>query len=95
MTYSLNAPELDYRFVPSPNYKFWLSRLECGAHSGGESTGVDLYALAVNNSGVMLVSDFPCAFPDFYAAIHYDSIKGVVYSDNGNAAVVGTGLPPA
>jgi hypothetical protein len=59
-----------------------------------ESTGFDLYALAVSNSGISLVSDFPYVFPTFYAGIHYDSTKGVVYSDNGHAAVAGTGLPP-
>jgi hypothetical protein len=59
-----------------------------------ESTGFDLYTLAVNNNGVSLVSDFPNAFPDFYAAIHYDSTKGAVYSDDGHTAVAGTGLPP-
>jgi hypothetical protein len=59
-----------------------------------ESSGFDFYALTVNNSGVSLVSDLPYAFPDYYAAIHYDSTKGVVYSDDGHAAAAGTGLPP-
>lgn len=50
--------------------------------ANNEDTGFDFYTLSVDSAGVTLADDYPGAFSEFGADIHFDSGTGLIYSDD-------------
>lgn len=58
-----------------------------------EDTGFDFYRLTVDATGVTLAQDAPGLLPGFSARIHFDSVTGLIYSDQGQAINPVNGTP--
>lgn len=63
----------------------WVSDSSIFANNSEVAT-FDLYALAVNGSGVTQSADYLNVFPGFGTTIHYDSGTTLLYGDDGSVA---------